>query len=207
MLSPEALLEDELGNALGISLKLSIAYAPVDPSSLSAGEQARRQALEGSPKLSAWMRGRRALKRLLGRLGEADDTAAIEFPNARVSLTHSGDAAVAVAAKLSNLRGIGVDLELGRGPGAASERLFLSESERRAIAKLGPSARLRLWTVKEALYKANLGNSETWFTHYRVDDPRCAAGAAFVGRGGGRLEMRYASFELMRGYLTVAICP
>ena len=41
MLSPEALLEDELGNALGISLKLSIAYAPVDPSSLSAGEEAR----------------------------------------------------------------------------------------------------------------------------------------------------------------------
>ena len=205
MLSPEALLEDELGNALGISLKLSIAYAPVDPSSLSAGEEARRQALEGSPKLGAWMRGRRALKRLLGRLGEGDDTAAIEFPNARVSLTHSGDAAVAVGAP--NLRGIGVDLELGRGPGAAAERLFLGENERRVVAALGPRARLRLWTVKEALYKANLRNSETWFTHYLVDDPRCGEGAAFVGRGGGRLEMRYASFELMRGYLTVAICP
>jgi 4'-phosphopantetheinyl transferase EntD len=207
MLSPEALLEKELGNALGISLKVSIAYAPVDPSSLSAGEEARRRALEGSPKLGAWMRGRRALKRLLGRLGEADDTAAIEFPNARVSLTHSGDAAVAIAATLPNLRGIGVDLELGRGPGAAAERLFLSESERRVVGELGPSARLRLWTVKEALYKANRRNSATWFTHYLVDDPRCDEGTAFVGHEGGRLEMRYASFEQTGGYLTVAVCP
>jgi 4'-phosphopantetheinyl transferase EntD len=207
VLSPEDLLENELGNALAVAMKVSIAYAPVDPSSLSAGEQARRKALEGSPKLGAWMRGRRALKRLLGRLGEPDDTASIAFPNRRFSLTHSGDAAVAVGAALPSLRGIGVDLELGRGPGEASERLFLSESERRAVADLGPKARLRLWTVKEALYKANLGNSETWFTHYVVDDPRGDRGAAFVGREGGRLEMRYASFELAGGYLTVAICP
>ncbi len=205
MLSPEALLENELGNALGVSVKVSIAYAPVDPSSLSAGEQIRRKALEGSPKLGAWMRGRTALKYLLGRLGEADDTAAIEFPNVRVSLTHSGDAAVAVAA--TNLRGIGVDLELGRGPGAATERLFLGEHERHVVAELGPRARLRLWTVKEALYKANLGNSETWFTHYLVDDPRRDGGTAFIERAGGRLEMRYASIEQLGGYLTVAVCP
>ena len=205
MLPPEALLESELGDTLGVSVKVSMAYAPVDPSSLSAGERARRTALEGSPKLGAWMRGRRALKRLLGRLGEAEDTASIVFPNPRFSLTHSGDAAVAVGAP--NLRGIGVDLELGRGPRAAAERLFLSEHERRVVAELGPKARLRLWTVKEALYKANLLNSETWLTHYLVDDPRRDAGKAFVGREGGRLEMRYASFALAGGYLTVAVCP
>jgi 4'-phosphopantetheinyl transferase superfamily protein len=207
VLSLEPLLENELGNALGVSVKVSMAYAPVDPSSLSAGEEARRQALEGSPKLGAWMRGRRALKRLLGRFGEAGDTASIAFPNPRFSLTHSGDTAVAVGTALPSLRGIGVDLELGRGPGAAAERLFLGENERRVVAALGPRARLRLWTVKEALYKANLRNSETWFTHYFIDDPQRDEGSAFVAREGGRLEMRYASFELTGGYLTVAVCP
>ena len=205
MLSLEPLLENELGNALGVSVTVSMADAPVDPSSLSAGERALRKALERSPKLDPWMRGRRALKRLLGRLGESEDTASIAFPNRRFSLTHSGDAAVAVAAP--SVRGIGVDLELGRGPGAAAERLFLSERERRVVAELGPRARLRLWTVKEALYKANLRNAETWFTHYLVDDPRQEEGAAFVERDGARLEMRYASFALRGGYLTVAVCP
>jgi 4'-phosphopantetheinyl transferase EntD len=205
VLSLEPLLENELGNALGVSVKVSMAYAPVDPSSLSAGEQARRKELEGSPKLGSWMRGRRALKRLLGRLGVPQDTAPIAFPNPRFSLTHSADTAVAVGAP--NLRGIGVDLELGHGPGAAAERLFLSENERRVVAELGPRARLRLWTVKEALYKANLRNSETWLTHYFIDEPQRDEGSAFIAREGGRLEMRYASFELTGGYLTVAVCP
>ena len=91
-------------------------------------------------------------------------------------------------------------------PGA--ERFYLDERERAWLQSLAedaqPAARLRLWTVKEALYKAHLANAGTVLAHYPVEDPGAEAGRAGL-RGEAGWPLRYATLALGEGFLTVAI--
>jgi 4'-phosphopantetheinyl transferase EntD len=156
----------------------------------------------------SWLRGRAVLKRLLTALGEADDTSALRFPHPRISLTHSGGWAVAVGAA-SGLLGIGVDLELRVPPRFETARRFLSDGELEWIGQLGeaesPRALLRLWTVKEAVYKADPGNGSASFRDYTLDDPAQLRGTV-IRRLSGPV-FRYGSFELPGGFLSLAILP
>jgi hypothetical protein len=63
----------------------------------------------------------------------------------------------------------------------------------------------RLWTVKEALFKADLGNAGRILADYALADPSAPSGVA-TGPGG---RLRYLSFPLpfKRGDLSVAIAP
>ena len=201
-------LEREIEILLGVAVRLSIARAPVDPLRLTGDEAQQHRALAGSPRLASWVRGRAALKRLLALLGETEDTSVIRFPCARLSLTHSGDTAVAAGTPCAVLRGIGIDLELDRGPSTAAARLFLTEGERRrCAAPLQPRDLMRLWTIKEALYKANPTNAETWFTDYIVADPGASVGTASLVRRRRRLPMRYCSVPFDTGWLSLAVLP
>jgi 4'-phosphopantetheinyl transferase EntD len=201
-------LEREIERLLGITVRLSIARTPVDPLRLTGDEAQQRRALAGGPRLASWVRGRAALKQLLALFGESQDTSVIRFPCSRLSLTHSGDTAVAAGTPRALLRGIGIDLELGRGPSPAAARLFLTEGERRRYAApLQPHDLLRLWTIKEALYKANPTNAETWFTDYVVADPGAAVGTAALVRRRQPLRMRYCSLPFDTGWLALAVLP
>ena len=154
----------------------------------------------------SWLRGRAALKRLLTALGEADDTSTLRFPHPRVSLTHSGGWAVAVGGT-PDLLGIGVDLEVRVPPRAETSRRFLSDGEIEWIGRLGEAERprtlLRLWTVKEAAYKADPGNGGASFRDYTLDDPAQLCGT-ILRRPSGPL-FRHGSFEVSGGFLSLAI--
>ena len=100
------------------------------------------------------------------------------------------------------------DLELGRSPRPDGARFFLSPEERAGLAEPSPNALpdhlLRLWTVKESLFKADPRNAGRGLLDYVVCAPRDVTGAGRA-RHDPSLDMRYASISLMQGYLTVAI--
>jgi len=123
-------LSAAVSEALGAPVVLSIATEPAPMSALSWGETARVASLATAARREEWRLGRAALKTALRAVGEADDTTPIAFPNPRVSLTHSGNTAIAVTfAEGANVpfAGIGVDLEMDRAPRLEAARFFLTQ--------------------------------------------------------------------------------
>jgi phosphopantetheinyl transferase (holo-ACP synthase) len=142
--------------------------------------------------------GRAALDALRNRLGDASGPPPA-FPHARYSLSHSRGTAVAIGLLDAAPRGIGIDLEWRRRVPAGVERFYLSDRERRRLAG---ASRLGLWTLKEALFKADLANGSTRLHHYELctADPLRGLG---VSRSGALF--RYASLEIEGGFLSVAV--
>lgn len=153
---------------------------------LTAGELAVRP---DGPRRQDWLLGRAALK-----AHGIGDTSTVVFPNRCLSLTHS--AGVAVAARCDgDQAGVGVDLEAWRTIDPRAARFFLGPDERGDL--------LRLWTVKEALYKATPANAGAVLVDYRIDDP-CALEGTAQDRNGRIFE--YLSRRRPEGWLTIAVC-
>jgi hypothetical protein len=220
-------LERDLGEALGVPVQVAVANEPVVEESLSAAERTILDSLRGASHLDSWLRGRAALKRLLARRSwtrpgtvldsqgplEDDrtrtaDTSWLSFPHRRFSLTHSGGVAVAAGSTDAAVAGLGVDLELHRTLRPGTERFFLGSHEiawlRARPAPDRPAELLRLWTVKEALYKANLANRDTLLAQYSLEDAAAHAGGA-MWRDEPVAAYRYATLLLEEGVLTVAV--
>jgi len=199
-------LERVLSRLLGATVNVALCREALPVGILSPGEQARIAGFRTPARQAAWRRGRYALKRLLGRFGEDRDTAAIAFPNARFSLTHSGRVAVAAGISGGRPLGFGIDFEAPRTLPGDSARFFLTEAERSALLRGGGGRMhlLRLWTVKEALFKACPGNARRVLLDFVVADPLARHG---VGRAvaGGLPEMRYASVAFDGGFLSAAL--
>ena len=184
-------------HCLGVPIACAQATAPLPVACLSAAESAELAALP-APRRGTWRLGRAAVKSLFGALGWKDEAAGLIFPHPLLSLTHAGGVAVAVH-RLDNIAGgIGVDLEPGRDIVDGAARLFLSTRERSCLDAKGA---LRLWTVKEAVYKADLGQ-RGWLGSYRVIDPGGYRGRALHQRGTG---FRYCSRPLGDGFVSVAV--
>lgn len=207
MLPTENLLEARLSRDLGVHVLVSTAVRPVSVGSLTPAERGHLDRRVGAAGREPWLLGRAALKRLLRRLGREPDTASFRFPNPSLSLTHSGPLAVAVTLGQA-ARGLGVDFEVQRTVAEKAARFFLRAPELRFIESLDPASRsrplLRLWTVKEALFKANPGNTGTLLADYLTADP-----GALRGLGGPVMGCAwpyvYCSMEGTWGVLTVAV--
>jgi hypothetical protein len=154
---------------------------------LTAGERKVLDTLRADARRSGWLRGRAALKALLGD----GDTSALRFPHRELSLTHAGE--VAVAVRCRGACGTGVDLEI-RPPSERAARRFLGEAEFAAAS--GPEDWLLLWTVKEACFKADLDNAGRTVLEYAVDGREARR---------GRRRFRHASVRAHGGWLTVAV--
>ena len=192
--------------ALGLPFVFGFAAMDAPGFDLSPAERALYDAFGRTPRREIWWRGRSALKTVLGQLGEDSNTAAIAFPHPRLSLTHSGSAAVAVGIKAGlPIKGIGVDLEQHRTPAEAITRFFLSDRESSWLETVPASERnltlLRLWTAKEAVFKADADNSGRILTDYRLEDP--AQPIARARRGASIFE--YGSLAIPDGMLSVAV--
>ncbi|MGI8809468.1 MAG: 4'-phosphopantetheinyl transferase family protein [Acidimicrobiales bacterium] len=168
-------------------VELAVAREPADLDELAPGERDR---LPVGLRQHDWLLGRAALKALLG----PGDTSTVAFPNRTLSLTHS--AGVAVAARCDGPQaGLGVDLEGWRGIDPRAARFYLAPDEQGDL--------LRLWTVKEALFKATPDNHGPVFVDYRVDDAEAMGGCA-RDRHGRTFE--YLSRRRPEGWLTIAVC-
>ena len=165
---------------------LAVATSPITVEALTPGERAR---LPGGRRRHDFLLGRAAL-----RAQGIADTTGLAFPNRCLSLTHS--AGVAVAARCEgDQAGVGVDLEGWRTIDPRAARFFLRPQESGDL--------LRLWTVKEALFKATPGNAGAVFVDYEVEDAAALGGAA-RDRHGRTFE--YLSRRRPEGWLTVAVC-
>ena len=200
-------LERLLSQGLRTAVLLAIAEESVDVCSLT-GYEARCLADMAEVRRPSWLLGRAALKALLARAGEPLDTGALAFPHPWLSLTHSGSLAAALALPGAHPPGAGIDLETGRSPHPDSARFFLTPSEQAWLAALDPKAQprhlQRLWTVKEALFKARLQNQDAMLHHFEIDDPSALSGTAVL-RCGGRPRFRYTSATFRDCWLTAAV--
>jgi len=182
----------------GEAVRVAVAAEPLPPSALTAGERAQLDGLATGARRRDWLLGRAALKALLGA---GSDTAGLAFPHPSLSLTHAGGFGLAALAGAGPV-GTGIDYEPWRASvDSRTARFFLRPAERAAAGTAEDL--LRLWTVKEALFKATPGNAGDVLADFEVAEPGRPWGAA-AGPRGERL--RYASTALPGGVLSVAVC-
>jgi 4'-phosphopantetheinyl transferase superfamily len=152
---------------------------------------------------------RRALRIVRRSIGEGHQ-AKISFPHARFSISHAGATGAAVGVAPGATAGVGVDFEPIRQIDPATARFFLTEREQAWVAGLSSdrvsAELLRLWTVKEAVFKADLGNAHALVGDYEVEEPAAITGTARRVRGHA-LPCRYSTLEEDLGLLTVAVTP
>lgn len=183
-------VEERLSVELGATVQVRAVSRPAPVAGLSRGERA--QLPRPARRRHEWLLGRAALKQVL----DGGDTSGVRFPARCLSLTHSAGRAVAASCRGTQV-GLGVDYEGSHPVDPRAARFFLQEHERDSADLL------RLWTVKEALYKATPGNGRVAFVDYGVADPEGLAGVA-VDRF--ERDFRYASAPVPGGWLTVAVC-
>jgi phosphopantetheinyl transferase len=202
----EASLADALLETFSIPIVVCVEVQPLPENRLTPGETADFTKLTAPARRESWLCGRAALKRLGAAIGQGEDTSVFKFPHSKMSLTHSETWAVSIGSVSPKLDGIGVDLEV-KIPKPETARRFLNPSElvwlRRMDETDHPRLLHRLWTVKEAIFKADPENAGRTLRDYALADPGFVAGRA---RRGQRTFL-YASFEVPRGFLSVAVLP
>ena len=102
----------------------------------------------------------------------------------------------------SALSGIGLDIETGRSVDLEVARFFLTESEQ--ADSQDQRTLLRLWTVKEAIFKADPENNEKILGDYALEDPSQWRGTAYSRRS-KLLRFHYSSIEVDDGFLSIAV--
>ena len=190
---------------LRVPVRLVAATRPVPLRLLTAGEREQLDRLSAGEHRRHWLLGRAALKALCGP--EAD-TSALAFPHPRLSLTHAGGMAVALGVGVGvgirvAVAGAGVDFEPWRRRVVPAVARFILSPVEAAAAGGTSRALLRLWTVKEALFKATPDNADAVFVDYHVADASAPLGTAQRAEGEA---FRYASVSTAVGVLTVAVC-
>lgn len=207
MLPDPGFLKSTLAEPLGLELHFSVAGAEASPSSLSPDEHKHYLSLEQTPRAKSWLLGRAALKSLRRELDGCTDIDTLRFPNRRFSLSHSADMALAVAEPSGNLAGIGVDLEVDTRMQAQAARFFLTLRESQWLGTQAPERwphhLLRLWCIKEAVFKANPRNSGRMLMDHELDEPAQARGMARACTG---QMLEYTSWCESRTCIALAIC-
>lgn len=203
----EASIANALLETFSLPILAVVESQPVPENQLTPGESAELTKMTSPLRRESWLRGRAALKRLAVEMHGSQDTSTLKFPHPNFSLTHSENWAVAIGVISTKLAGLGVDLEIKGAPKAETARRFLNPSEmvwlRRMDELEHPRLLHRLWTVKEAIFKADPDNAGKTLKDYALADPGFKAGRALRA---SRL-FHYASFEFPAGFLSVAVLP
>jgi len=204
----EQILAAQIEQELGMRLQITIADRAIESTCLTPGEQAQFARFHTEARRAAWKTGRAALKRLRIRCGEDGDTSGLVFPNPRYSLTHSGGYAIAAGAVAAELAGVGIDFEVLRQVDLRVGRFFLTAHECAWLQGLPDrhhaAALLRLWTIKEALFKSDAENHCTGLADYGLAEPGERRGQVVMRRGKG-VAMQYVCYAFGPGILSVAV--
>lgn len=208
MLPDAGFLKSTLGAPLGLDLLFRAASAPAAAPALSSAEEEHFEALRDTTRATSWLLGRAVLKNLHSEVDGCADIDELSFPNPRFSLSHSADVALAVAEPSGCLLGIGVDLEVDTRIQQEAGRFFLTEREHQWLESQArehrPHHLLRLWCIKEAVFKANPDNAGKTLADHEIRDPGYAAGKARI-RATSR-QMEYASWCESRTCVALAVC-
>jgi len=150
---------------------------------LSPSEIKECKYAENSSRYFDWIQGRSALKKVFEYLNKSIDVAKISFPDQCFSISHTKDCAVAIGVldSVESSNGVGIDLELSRKVDAKHTRYYLSKYESDLVNSNDDL--LRLWTVKEALFKADPSNDGGVLKNYNVKNPKNLKGEAVNKKG------------------------
>ena len=151
---------------LGLPLSYCVESTPLPAYQLFPGEKKRLAEITHDGRRDDWLRGRRALKNLLADLGKSLDTTLVAFPNETFSLSHSAGHAIAVYC--ANGQGIGVDLEPLRPLSEGTLRHFATDEEKTWVlaGTRSDERAIKLWVIKEAIFKADLHNTRQTLNRY-----------------------------------------
>lgn len=204
-------LAQSLGNAVRQPLQLCIISGDFQLLPLSDAESAAHEGYTNPRRKQSWLRARCALKSLMKSVGDQTDTSLVPLPDKRYSISHADDIAVAVARLDDNPQGMGVDLEKCRSLKSGAERFFLNATEKEWLdtcnAAQRDDERIRLWTVKEAVYKSDCIAQDGVFKNYSMESPADHFGNVRHDTEQGAIRsFRYASTRLSKElWLTVSL--
>jgi 4'-phosphopantetheinyl transferase EntD len=195
-------LEIDLRRRLNGPVYLASARAPLAEHLLDSADRQRLASFTTADRKNQWLRGRSALSAVAAKLDIETQLSALNPPCPGISLTHNDR--ISIAAGISTAQGIGIDLESWRQIEPAMLRCFLTETEQEQLTVASNFTRLRLWTVKQALFKASAANQGLLLTDFEMDEIAEMTGRA---RNCSRAnsELRYTSFMLRQGLLSIAI--
>jgi len=165
------------------SKELIIAFSGKNENHLTPVELNKCKYAQNSSRFFDWVRGRCALKRVITSLNKDLDLAKVSFPHPFLSLSHTKDCAVAIGILNSGnaVKGIGIDLELDRKVSTKHMKFYLNDFE--SDLKINNDDMLRLWTVKEALFKADRNNDSNVLKDYIVKNSKTLSGKATNKKG------------------------
>ncbi|MEB3286965.1 MAG: 4'-phosphopantetheinyl transferase superfamily protein [Vampirovibrionales bacterium] len=218
-------LKDWLEQSFGRSFTVVATDLECAEDDLLPIERHTYQGLGAPRRKTSWIKGRKALKMLCSSIVNQPagfffqgniDTGLIPFPHPRISITHSGNLAIAVyledtetaSDKTPLICGIGIDYQVFRPIRNRSWRMFLTVDEQAWVSSQPepeiPKELIRLWTIKEALYKANPANNGTRYVDYHLVSPEQSQGDC-VFKGTQERRLQYASIPFEEGYLSLAL--
>ncbi len=195
-------LELDLKRRLNRSVYLASARVPLAEDCLDSTDRQRLASFTTIERKNQWLRGRSALSAIAAKLDIGIPLSALNLPCPGISLTHNGKISISVG--IGRAQGIGVDFESWRQIETAMLRWFLTAAEQHQLAVPSNFTRLRLWTIKEALFKASSDNQGLLLTDFEIDEvAQMTGGARNCTRANSRLS--YTSFMLRQGLLSIAI--
>jgi 4'-phosphopantetheinyl transferase EntD len=195
-------LSDMFSQRLGRMLFIAVSCEPIKPEHLGTNGQHMLSKFRYEKRRQEWLCGRNALKQVMRTVGDKTDPDGLVFPHQRYSLTHSNGKAIAVANVDGQLAGIGIDYEAKRVLKPGMERFFLTSHEQKVLQAnpTDESQLLCLWTIKEALFKADSWENQHLLKDYSLQQPIATEGAITLR---GRV-FHYCSIPLDGGFISVA---
>jgi len=168
-------LEIELSSVFKVPLQVNIAVCSLSLEAFSEQERLLCSSIPTQQQKDNWLLGRTALKRLLASKNQAlPDTSRLIFPNRELSLSHKSNMAIAVRRIDNQPDGIGVDVEEIHHFKPEWAQFFLTPFERNLLREKPPNKQSEIlcayWSVKEAVYKADLGNKAFDLIDYEIND-------------------------------------
>lgn len=122
------------------------------------------------------------------------------------SITHSGNLAFAVSTpKNDDICGIGIDLEIDRELNTRTARMFLSPKELSELENPSNEELLKLWTIKEAIFKSTPENNGLFLRNFEIKNRDSQKGSAFCINNPEN-EYVFSSLRIDAGIISVAIC-
>lgn len=146
----------------------------------------------------------KVFRQLRRQTKERDTSAPLRQASRNRSLTHAGHRLYALKATRASLQGVGIDFEPWRLLDARHARLMLTPRERQCTQHASSEDLLRIWTIKEALFKADVGGQRHWVNAYELDRPLHNRGFGKVHCNGYTKRFRYISIRTPEGILSTA---
>lgn len=125
----------------------------------------------------------------------------INFPNECISLSHSKNHVVVV--RINGFKGVGIDIQFKKPQEKSSKSKLLKRIAFKDLKKSTEEDVLKVWTIKEALFKANMQNKNTYLSEYKLIDNTCAE----FEKDGMKVRFEYICFDFDEFLLSCAVLP